>query len=150
MPSISGDASDLLNLIVSTCGTKFLFPQHRAMNLKRIHCPLRNAAYVSMPSTSGDASDAYCYPAIHCVQVSMPSISGVGFDQLEARGTSGHFLFQCPQYRAMHLRGSSAITDHDLFGFQCPQHRAMHLTRCRIYQMSTGLGFNALNTGRCI
>ncbi len=63
-----------------TTGKTFQCPQHRAMHLTNTIVDAINQVCVSMPSTSGDASDTTPDPQHRPCQVSMPSTSGDASD----------------------------------------------------------------------
>ena len=95
------------------------------MHMTRHMSTTMEAPVVSMPSTSGDASDEASGKQDHSREVSMPSTSGDASDTLTV-----------------------GVNPDDTF--QCPQHRAMHLTVSERIDALPVNGFNALNIGRCI
>ncbi len=80
MPSTSGDASDgdLGGSVLR--GQGFQCPQHRAMHLTLQKQATTHSHKVSMPSTSGDASDLFDCRKLTLDRVSMPSTSGDASD----------------------------------------------------------------------
>ena len=130
---------------------EFQCPQHRAMHLTTFRHLLGDWPKVSMPSTSGDASDATMKVKAEAArQVSMPSTSGDASDTCRSACSSRHGRFQCPQHRAMHLTDLAQHIRAEFGLFQCPQHRAMHLTATSSLSGNCQWCFNALNIGLSI